>query len=66
MKDVALRVAVVLRSALPSFWDLHVYGGVALVAFGAWLVYRPAGLVLGGLLLLSLGLWFTRNSERRR
>ena len=51
------RWGLALRDALPDARDLHVYGGGALVAVGAWLAYRPAGWILGGILLLYLGLW---------
>jgi hypothetical protein len=27
--------------------------GLCLIAYGAWLVYRPAGFIVGGLLLLA-------------
>lgn len=47
-----------LRPALPSFRDLHVYGGGALVALGAWLSPWPwLAPVVFGLLLLYLGIW---------
>ncbi|MFW6331497.1 MAG: hypothetical protein ACOC3J_07215 [Gemmatimonadota bacterium] len=45
-----------LRPLLPDFRDLHVYGGGALVTVGAWWVYPPAGLIVGGALLIYLGL----------
>lgn len=43
-------------SVLPSFRDLHVYGGLVLMAVGAAMAYRPAGYFLAGLVLLWLGL----------
>lgn len=46
-----------LRSALPTFRDLHVYGGGALIAAGAWMAYPPAAPAVLGVLLLYLGLW---------
>ena len=45
-----------LRPLLPDLRDLHVYGGAALVVLGAARVYRPAGYLVAGLLLLYLGL----------
>jgi uncharacterized protein (TIGR03382 family) len=36
--------------------DLHVYGGGAMVAWGAASVFPPAGWVAFGLVLLYLGL----------
>lgn len=35
--------------------DFHVYGGIALVATGAGLVYFPAALIVAGLALLLIG-----------
>jgi hypothetical protein len=46
-----------LRPLFPSFVDLHVYGGGALVAWGAWSAWEPLGLIAFGSLLLYLGLW---------
>jgi hypothetical protein len=34
--------------------------GLAVMAAGAWWIYRPAGLIVGGLMLLTLG-WFGRS-----
>jgi hypothetical protein len=50
------RVLAWLRAARPSFRDLHVYGGGALVAGGAWMAYPPAAPAVYGALLLYLGL----------
>lgn len=45
------------RSALPSFRDLHVYGGAALVGWGiAGLLSAAAGVVAVGAFLVYLGL----------
>lgn len=41
---------------LPDAMDIHVYGGIALIAVGCWLAYRPAGLIAPGLAILWLGL----------
>jgi hypothetical protein len=45
-----------LHDALPDMRDLHVYGGGAMVAWGAASVFPPAGWVAFGLVLLYLGL----------
>lgn len=44
------------RRALPDLRDLHVYGGGALVAWGAWGISPAAGKVVFGAVLLYLGL----------
>jgi hypothetical protein len=35
--------------------------GALSVSYGAWLAYQPAGYIVGGLLLLSLGLGALRG-----
>ena len=45
------------RIRLPfDAWDVCAAAGGVLVAGGAWMVYRPAGVILGGLLLIVTGL----------
>lgn len=41
---------------LPDVRDLHVYGGGALVAWGAAEAYPPAGWMVAGTVLMYLGL----------
>lgn len=41
---------------LPDVRDLHVYGGGALVAWGAAQAYPPAGWMVAGTVLMYLGL----------
>lgn len=42
-----------LRASLPGIaLDICGCGGGALVAYGAWLIYRPAGFVVAGLLIV--------------
>lgn len=45
-----------LRSLLPDFRDLHVYGGGVLMAVGMGCLWRPAGLIVFGAFLLYMGL----------
>jgi hypothetical protein len=45
-----------LGPLLPDGRAVHVYGGGALVAWGAWQAWPPAGWVTAGLVLLYLGL----------
>ena len=44
------------------FPDLLIAGGAVGVAYGAWLVYQPAGFIVGGALALAGGLRMTRVS----
>ena len=40
------------KSALGDIaWDLAGIAGAALLSYGAWLVYRPAGFIVAGALL---------------
>lgn len=34
-------------------WDAAGIAGAGLIAYGAWLVYHPAGFIVGGVLLLA-------------
>jgi hypothetical protein len=49
-------LAVAVRrtsAAMPGFLrDLVGLSGVGLVAYGAWLIYPPAGFIVGGCLLI--------------
>lgn len=39
---------------LPALvWNLIGLSGVAAMAYGAWLIYQPAGFIVGGILLLA-------------
>ena len=43
-----------IAAALPGITrDLAGLVGAGLVAYGAWLVYSPAGFIVGGLLLIA-------------
>jgi hypothetical protein len=55
-RDLAARAWAGVSPALPSFRDLHVYGGGALCAAGVGMVWLPGALVVMGALLLYLGL----------
>ncbi|HEY0182342.1 MAG TPA: hypothetical protein VGC09_05985 [Rhodopila sp.] len=35
--------------------DLAVFAGAASIAYGAWLIYVPAGFLVGGVLLTIVG-----------
>lgn len=42
-----------LTAAIP---DLLIVAGAGSVSYGAWLIYAPAGFVVGGLLALAFGI----------
>lgn len=43
-----------LRGSAPAlFFDLAGTAGVALISYGAWLIYEPAGYITGGIMLVA-------------
>jgi hypothetical protein len=40
--------------------------GLAAIVYGSWLVYHPAGFIVGGLLLFLLSLIVDRESKSQR
>jgi hypothetical protein len=47
------KIGAALGRALPVLLcDAAGIGGAGLIAYGAWLVYAPAGFIVGGILLL--------------
>lgn len=55
MTSAVVKLAGRIGEALPSGVDLHIYGGLALVAYGAWTAWPPAGPVVLGLGLFYVG-----------
>lgn len=48
------QAAGAVARALPGLTrDIAGLGGAGLVAYGAWLVYAPAGYIAGGIILLA-------------
>lgn len=52
MKQLALAVRATAAAVPGLLRDLAGLGGVGLVAYGAWLIYPPAGFIVGGCLLI--------------
>lgn len=44
--------------------DAAIVGSVASVAYGGWLVYPPAGFIVGGLLTLALALGLAAGASK--
>lgn len=42
--------------------DMHTYGGAVLLSVGAWMAYAPAGLIVIGVFLTWLGLFWRGRS----
>jgi len=52
-----------LAKALPDILrDLLGLCGAGSIAYGAWLVFPPAGFIVGGLLLLGGAWWHARTA----
>ncbi|MGJ4893764.1 hypothetical protein ACQR2B_06670 [Bradyrhizobium oligotrophicum] len=45
--------------------DLLGFAGAGSIAYGAWLIYVPAGFLVGGTLMLGLSILFGRRLEVR-
>lgn len=46
------------EAALGLAMDIAGLAGIVLIAYGAWMVYRPAGLITGGAELVAVA-WLT-------
>ena len=55
MKNLLPSLEVVVR-------DLAGVVGAALIAYGAWLIYAPAGFITGGILLVVASVLLARGS----
>jgi hypothetical protein len=40
------------------------FAGAGAIAYGAWLIYAPAGFLVGGVLLMALSILIGRKLER--
>lgn len=45
--------------------DVTIIGSVASVAYGSWLVFPPAGFIVGGLLALLLALGLAAGASKK-
>lgn len=53
MKGLAVALRWAAGSVPSALRDLAGLAGVGLIAYGAWLVYPPAGFITGGVLLIA-------------
>jgi hypothetical protein len=55
--NIARHIGTALRAIAPAFGgfmeDCTLIAGAALVAYGAWEIYRPAGPITAGVLLIT-------------
>ena len=57
LASAARRVPHVIADALG-------FAGASAIAYGAWLIYVPAGFLIGGVLLMALSILIGRKLER--
>ena len=58
------RLAAAVRRAAPHvILDLAGFCGAGSIAYGAWLIYVPAGFLVGGVLMMALSILFGRRLE---
>jgi hypothetical protein len=59
-------LAAAVRRAPHVVNDAIGFAGAGAIAYGAWLIFIPAGFLVGGALLLALSVVFGRKLERSR
>jgi hypothetical protein len=52
-----------LRRSPHAIFDLMGFVGAGAIAYGAWLIYAPAGFLVGGALAMALSVLFGRKLE---
>ena len=52
-RSIGIALAVIARVVPGLMRDLVGLSGVGLVSYGAWLVYPPAGFIVGGSLMIA-------------
>lgn len=58
--------AMLTQKAIANLAQLAAFfGGLALIAGGVWLVSQPAGLIVGGVLLVATVVAYVRGATRR-
>ncbi|QOG20446.1 hypothetical protein [Bradyrhizobium sp. SEMIA] len=57
-------LAAALRRVPHVMNDIAGFAGAGLIAYGAWLIFVPAGFLVGGTLLMLLSVLFGRKLER--
>ncbi len=54
-------LTTVLRRSPHVLFDLMGFAGAGAIAYGAWMIFAPAGFVVGGLLAMALSVLFGRK-----
>lgn len=58
------RILAAIRAALPDWHDLHLYGGIGLLAWGTWMAWEPGGVIVLGAGLFGLGIAASVRARR--
>jgi hypothetical protein len=62
LKFWSLRAIARVGLALQSFAiGLMFFAGLASITYGCWMVYKPLGPMMGGVLAVSMALWLARK-----
>ena len=49
-----------------GIYDLFGFVSIGSISYGAWLIYRPAGFIVGGVIVLILTLFAARGEEMHK
>lgn len=42
-----------MKRYIPAVRDVAGLSGAAMIAYGAWMIYEPAGFIIGGLMMVA-------------
>ncbi len=63
--NAAATCRAIVRAVPGTIIDIMGLAGVGLISYGAWLIYAPAGFIVGGSLLLAAAIVLGAKSSRR-
>lgn len=61
LRRVGSWIAAIGRKMPGLLCDFSGYAGAAAISYGAWLIYEPAGFIIGGILLIAGAFIFGRR-----
>lgn len=64
-KSIGAGLRAVGRAAPDAVVDVAGLGGVGAIAYGAWMVYPPAGFIVGGTLVVAGAVVLGAKASRR-
>ncbi|MNT89796.1 hypothetical protein D3C72_2305890 [compost metagenome] len=63
MKRFEKPIKAALAASVAWLPDAAMAAGAGAIAYGAWLVYVPAGFIVGGMLTVTAGVLLARGGE---